>query len=167
MNVLFNMINSFKMHQMRNIRNIRNIIYSYNIINSKKSFSITNTNIMLTSPIKPFLSLQHQQFSTINNKKVNKNICHNCGKQGHISKSCPLPRNESRDINTRCFKCGKKGHIAENCLSPTTICFNCGGRDHLAKDCKKPLVLKCFNWKKEGHLIKDCKEKKRENYKNM
>ena len=43
-----------------------------------------------------------------------KNVCFNCGQEGHISSSCPAPRRNG------CFVCGALDHQARNCPKKST-----------------------------------------------
>ncbi|KXN84186.1 Gag-Pol polyprotein, partial [Leucoagaricus sp. SymC.cos] len=44
--------------------------------------------------------------------------CFNCGKEGHLAKNCPEPRNAHTPAKVQCYNCGKFGHISKHCRAP-------------------------------------------------
>jgi cellular nucleic acid-binding protein len=63
--------------------------------------------------------------------------CHNCKKEGHISRECPEPR------VFRCRNCDEEGHQSRECPKPTdwsrVKCKNCDNLGHGARRCPEPV----------------------------
>ena len=51
-------------------------------------------------------------------KEMSGTKCYNCGKLGHISRNCRLPRKKDDSREVTCYNCGKKGHYANKCQAP-------------------------------------------------
>jgi hypothetical protein len=53
-------------------------------------------------------------YKNINRKTASSFNCYNCGKPGHIARSC-FAKKEIVNEGIQCFRCGKTGHIAQFC----------------------------------------------------
>lgn len=107
----------------------------------------------------------HQRFS------CPEEICHNCGRPGHMSRDCRLPRKRRMTARDMCTRCGGPGHHSRECslnwrryaldksfssgrLDPRKIesmaasicrvCYNCAGLDHFGDEC--PYERKRPDW---------------------
>eukprot|EP00063_Salmo_salar_P067065 XP_014041900.1 PREDICTED: zinc finger CCHC domain-containing protein 7-like [Salmo salar] len=82
-------------------------------------------------------------------KKV---TCRTCKKNGHLSKSCPTPREPC------CVLCGERGHVMSSC--PSKHCSNCGLPGHVYEACIGPhLRFKyCRRCGVQGHINDACPE---------
>ena len=49
-----------------------------------------------------------------NRKSASRFNCYNCGKPGHVARSC-FAKKETVTEGIQCFRCGKTGHIARFC----------------------------------------------------
>jgi hypothetical protein len=58
-----------------------------------------------------FSTLGHVIMSRMNDKPP---ICYNCKKDGHLGKTCPMPKKPARKT---CHHCGVYGHCIEHCPS--------------------------------------------------
>lgn len=76
--------------------------------------------------------------------------CFNCGKIGHMSRSCP------HDQIIVCLRCNRIGHDDRVC--PITKCFKCNQYGHRSHNCpltKKDLIM-CERCDHIGHKGYDC-----------
>lgn len=98
-------------------------------------------------------------------------ICHNCGRPGHMSRDCRQPRKRRMTARDICSRCGGPGHHGRECslnwrkyvldkrfctgrLDPRKIeaaaaticrvCYNCAGLDHFGDEC--PYERKRPDW---------------------
>ena len=74
-------------------------------------------------------------------------LCHKCKKPGHISKNCPLLKNNNsfnkvsnnnnpnEKYELKCYNCGKPGHKKEECPDKKGKCYNCGKPGHIKANC--------------------------------
>lgn len=78
---------------------------------------------------------------------MNKQICYNCGSNGHALRTCKAPRHPDGKL-------------------PFASCFICKGTGHISKDCKEnpnglyPKGGGCLICESKYHFAKDCPEKK-------
>ncbi|XP_060581426.1 zinc finger CCHC domain-containing protein 7-like isoform X2 [Ruditapes philippinarum] len=78
--------------------------------------------------------------------------CHNCDKEGHLSKNCPQPKKV-----TVCIMCSEPGHMSRTC--PQSMCFNCQEPGHDSKQCTYPrrsFQYTCFRCNMRGHDQSRC-----------
>jgi hypothetical protein len=86
----------------------------------------------------------HVNCATVLGSERFKQVCVNCGTDGHDATQCKLPKfnphvvdaNAHQPFNRRqrgCTSCGATGHGAYNC--PERICFNCHKPGHNKADC--------------------------------
>jgi len=101
-------------------------------------------------------------------QELAKNVCFNCGKEGHGLYQCPLPRSQTLAFAT-CFYCKEKGHLSRDCPNNEQgiyhkggSCFECGSKRHLAKECPHRLG-------KVGHTItnENYQQGRNQNYDNQ
>ncbi|KIW00093.1 uncharacterized protein PV09_08279 [Verruconis gallopava] len=112
--------------------------------------------------------------------------CSNCGKLGHLKKSCPDERvaHSFQSPKIICVYCGDEGHRGRNCKNKPQelcrsckqpghhaiectnlhgnsgdVCRSCGETGHLSRGCPtKPLqdLRTCRNCGEQGHIGRDC-----------
>lgn len=85
---------------------------------------------------------------------TNKNVdCRNCGKKGHISKTCLAPKKWPP-----CCLCGVRGHLQRGC--PERYCTNCNMPGHWFKECIERAYWKkkCHRCSMTGHYADACPE---------
>ncbi|XP_053393608.1 zinc finger CCHC domain-containing protein 7-like [Mercenaria mercenaria] len=78
--------------------------------------------------------------------------CHNCDKEGHLSKNCPQPKKV-----VVCIMCAEPGHICRNC--PQAMCYNCEEPGHDSKNCTAPrrsFNYTCYRCNMQGHDQNQC-----------
>ncbi|KAL8591364.1 hypothetical protein ACOMHN_052628 [Nucella lapillus] len=78
--------------------------------------------------------------------------CHNCDKEGHLSKNCPVAKKKPN-----CGLCGTEDHLMHRC--PNRLCFNCSQPGHSRANCplpKKDRFVKCARCLFRGHAEDEC-----------
>ncbi|XP_062864621.1 zinc finger CCHC domain-containing protein 7 [Trichomycterus rosablanca] len=83
---------------------------------------------------------------------MEKNVtCHNCNKNGHLSKSCPTPKK-----SPCCSLCGAQGHFIKSC--PNRYCSNCALPNHTYDDCRERAYWhkRCHRCAMTGHFADAC-----------
>ncbi|EFW99399.1 zinc knuckle transcription factor [Grosmannia clavigera kw1407] len=107
-------------------------------------------------------------------------LCSNCKELGHISRNCPIEKQEILDKATvTCYNCGETGHRVRDCPEPRSAenveyrkcgekprnvskmqCHNCDEYGHISKDCQVPRNMdrtRNFNGQQTDHFRPACK----------
>ncbi|EEQ28190.1 conserved hypothetical protein [Microsporum canis CBS 113480] len=88
--------------------------------------------------------------------------CSNCGKMGHIMKSCKEELSVVERVEVKCVNCKQPGHRARDCKEARVdrfACRNCGKGGHRSTECPEPRSaegVECKRCNEVGHFAKDC-----------
>ncbi|XP_021235643.1 zinc finger CCHC domain-containing protein 7 isoform X2 [Numida meleagris] len=85
---------------------------------------------------------------------ADKNVtCRNCGRPGHLSKNCPVPKK-----TPPCCLCAERGHLQNSC--PARFCLNCCLPGHYFRECLERSYWNkhCSRCDMKGHYADACPE---------
>lgn len=85
---------------------------------------------------------------------ADKNLtCRNCGRPGHLSKNCPIPKK-----TPPCCLCAERGHLQNTC--PARYCLNCCLPGHYFRECLERSYWNkhCSRCDMKGHYADACPE---------
>lgn len=85
---------------------------------------------------------------------ADKNVtCRNCGRPGHLSKNCPVPKK-----TPPCCLCAERGHLQNTC--PARFCLNCCLPGHYFRECLERSYWNkhCSRCDMKGHYADACPE---------
>ncbi|XP_010724571.1 zinc finger CCHC domain-containing protein 7 isoform X1 [Meleagris gallopavo] len=85
---------------------------------------------------------------------ADKNVtCRNCGRPGHLSKNCPVPKK-----TPPCCLCAERGHLQNTC--PARFCLNCCLPGHYFRECPEKSYWNkhCGRCDMKGHYADACPE---------
>ncbi|XP_072215502.1 zinc finger CCHC domain-containing protein 7 isoform X2 [Excalfactoria chinensis] len=126
--------------------------------------------------------------SSVRYYTADKNLtCRNCGRPGHLSKNCPVPKK-----TPPCCLCAERGHLQNTC--PARFCLNCCLPGHYFREClersywnkhcsrcdmkghyadtnpgpikaassqaEHSAAVYCYNCSRKGHFGYECSEKR-------
>lgn len=95
----------------KTLDDLRDMAHNYDRV--RRDASVARTKVA-NQPNKPSQYARTNQLTPSNTKRAGAE-CYNCGKLGHLSRSCPGPKRDPKS----CLCCGKMGHQIKDCKNPS------------------------------------------------